>query len=131
MGNSSSSLAVTNGNILLASEWLEERDVLLRGGRVVELGHGLQGEMTLHAAGAHVLPGLIDLHTHGMGYLSSVAASSLDYAGSRRSMALQRSFLRSSDRRGRPPGTWSGTDAFRTSFAACLRSVDSGSSRHT
>lgn len=57
MGNSSSSLAVTNGNILLASEWLEEWDVLLRGGRVVELGHGLQGEMTLDAAGAHVLPG--------------------------------------------------------------------------
>lgn len=39
-------------------------DVLVRAGRVVEVGPGLDGEETLDASGCAVAPGLVDLHVH-------------------------------------------------------------------
>ncbi len=39
-------------------------DVLVRGGRVVEVGTGLSGDETLDADGCVVAPGLVDLHVH-------------------------------------------------------------------
>lgn len=44
----------------------ERRDLLLEGGRIAELGTGLdaRGAERVDAAGLVVLPGLVDLHTH-------------------------------------------------------------------
>lgn len=44
----------------------ERRDLLLEGGRIAELGTGLdaRGTERVDAAGLVVLPGLVDLHTH-------------------------------------------------------------------
>ncbi|PSK96866.1 dihydroorotase [Murinocardiopsis flavida] len=44
----------------------EETDLLLRGGRIAEIGPGLDGggAATVDARGAVALPGLVDLHTH-------------------------------------------------------------------
>jgi dihydroorotase len=39
-------------------------DVLVRGGRVVEVGAGLSADETLDAGGCLVAPGLVDLHVH-------------------------------------------------------------------
>lgn len=39
-------------------------DVLLDGEMIVEIGHGLIGGTVLDGAGAVLLPGLVDLHTH-------------------------------------------------------------------
>ncbi|MEZ4282935.1 MAG: amidohydrolase family protein [Myxococcota bacterium] len=39
-------------------------DVLLRDGRIAEIGPKLSGDVTLDAAGAVVAPGFIDIHTH-------------------------------------------------------------------
>ena len=39
-------------------------DVLVRGGRIVEVGTGLSGDETLDASGCIVSPGLVDLHVH-------------------------------------------------------------------
>ncbi|HSY14446.1 MAG TPA: dihydroorotase [Jatrophihabitantaceae bacterium] len=39
-------------------------DVLLDGEVIAEIGHGLTGETVIEGAGAVLLPGLVDLHTH-------------------------------------------------------------------
>ena len=39
-------------------------DVLIRDGRIAEIGPRLSGDATLDAAGAVVAPGFIDIHTH-------------------------------------------------------------------
>ncbi len=41
-----------------------EADVLVRDGRIAEIGAGLSGETELDASGAVVAPGFIDIHTH-------------------------------------------------------------------
>ena len=41
-----------------------EADVLVREGRVVEIGSGLSAAQTLDASGCVVAPGFIDIHTH-------------------------------------------------------------------
>jgi imidazolonepropionase-like amidohydrolase len=39
-------------------------DVLVEGGRIVEVGPGLDGDEAVDVAGRHLLPGLFDCHTH-------------------------------------------------------------------
>jgi imidazolonepropionase-like amidohydrolase len=39
-------------------------DVLIEGGRIVEVGPGLDGDEAVDVAGRHLLPGLFDCHTH-------------------------------------------------------------------
>jgi len=41
-------------------------DVAVSGGRVVEVGTGLDGDVEVDCAGATVLPGLVDCHIHAM-----------------------------------------------------------------
>ncbi len=41
-----------------------EADVLVRDGRIAEIGSGLSGDRELDASGAVVAPGFIDIHTH-------------------------------------------------------------------
>lgn len=41
-----------------------EADVAIEGGRVAEVGRGLDGDTAIDAAGGLVLPGLIDCHVH-------------------------------------------------------------------
>ncbi len=41
-----------------------EADVLVRDGRIAEIGEGLRGDRELDASGAVVSPGFIDIHTH-------------------------------------------------------------------
>jgi N-acyl-D-aspartate/D-glutamate deacylase len=41
-----------------------EADVLVRDGRIAEIGNGLHGDQELDASGAVVSPGFIDIHTH-------------------------------------------------------------------
>jgi imidazolonepropionase-like amidohydrolase len=38
--------------------------VLIEGGRIVEVGPGLDGDEAVDVAGRHLLPGLFDCHTH-------------------------------------------------------------------
>ena len=59
-------LVIRNGRALLPGGGLERTDIALRGGKIDELGpaHASGGE--IDAGGGYVLPGLIDLHTHGI-----------------------------------------------------------------
>jgi len=39
-------------------------DVLISGGKIIEIGHNLVGDRVLDATGCVVAPGFIDIHTH-------------------------------------------------------------------
>jgi predicted amidohydrolase YtcJ len=65
-------------------------DLRLHGDRVNEIGVGLRGAELLDAAGAAVLPGLVDhhLHLHAIGAaLTSVSVAGLDPAATARALA--------------------------------------------
>ncbi len=61
-------LLVRNGSVLLPDGRVQVADVLLQGGKIVGAHGGapLLQVRRIDAAGAYVLPGLIDLHMHGM-----------------------------------------------------------------
>ncbi|MFC5379288.1 metal-dependent hydrolase family protein [Aquipuribacter nitratireducens] len=52
-------------------------DVVVEGGRVVDVGPGLDGDVAVDCAGTTVLPGLVDCHVHVM--LSSVDSLRMAY----------------------------------------------------
>ena len=74
------SIAVKNGSVLHANGELKYVDVLIKGGKIAATGQGLAAETVIDATGCHVLPGLIDLHTHGVGYVSTDEGTLEDYA---------------------------------------------------
>ena len=80
MGTHTSHLVIKNGKVLLASGELRRADVAIECGQIREIGPDLRGEPQIDARGAHVLPGLIDLHTHGIGYESADSPSLHEYA---------------------------------------------------
>jgi N-acetylglucosamine-6-phosphate deacetylase len=56
------------------------RDVLVAGGIIRDVGVGLNATSQIDAAGSYVLPGLIDLHTHGIGFVRNEAGNLAEYA---------------------------------------------------
>lgn len=61
-----SRLVIKNGRVLLPDGQLHTLDVLLDGGKISEIGRDLRAEQQFDATSAYVLPGLIDLHLHGI-----------------------------------------------------------------
>ena len=59
-------LAIRNGSVLLADGRIETRDVLIESGVISMTGSGLKAASEIDASGCHVVPGLIDLHVHGI-----------------------------------------------------------------
>ncbi|ARE38927.1 Dihydropyrimidinase [Rhodovulum sp. P5] len=54
---------IKNGTIVTA-DLTYKADVLIDGGKIVEIGENLTGDETLDATGCYVMPGGIDPHTH-------------------------------------------------------------------
>lgn len=67
----SRTISLRNGNVLLANGRLDVCDVLIEHGIVSMIGHGLRAPNEIEATDLTVVPGLIDLHVHGLGYESS------------------------------------------------------------
>jgi N-acetylglucosamine-6-phosphate deacetylase len=62
-----SALVIKNGNILLPNGEIQPGDLLIEDGSIRDVGGILAADSELDASGAYVLPGLIDIHTHGLG----------------------------------------------------------------
>jgi len=75
-----SALVIQNGSVLLPSGKLSSRDVLVRDGQIQEIGPDLESELQVDASGGYLLPGLIDLHTHGIRTVSVEAGTLSEYA---------------------------------------------------
>ena len=73
-------LVIRNGSVLLADGSIRQVDLRLAGGRVAEIGPGLRARAEVAAAGAHVLPGLMDLHLHGLCRESLEESTLADFA---------------------------------------------------
>ncbi len=81
-----SATIIKNGHVLLPDGKLVSTDVLIQDGQIREIGshrkvgHDVESALQVDAAGGYVLPGLIDLHTHGI-HAESVEAGTLsEYA---------------------------------------------------
>ncbi len=72
--------AVTNGSVLLPNGELVNADLLIRAGKIEALGPSLKSHAQVDATGCYILPGLIDLHTHGIFKESAQAGDLTEYA---------------------------------------------------
>jgi N-acetylglucosamine-6-phosphate deacetylase len=62
-------ILIKNGDVLHAGRIEQSADVRIEGGRIVEIGKGLEPgpeSRPIDASGLYVLPGLIDIHNHGL-----------------------------------------------------------------
>lgn len=73
-------LAIRNGNVLLPTEEIRACDILIENGRIQQVDTFLAAELEIDAAGGYVLPGLIDLHTHGIRTVNLQAGTLSEYA---------------------------------------------------
>jgi dihydropyrimidinase len=55
---------VIKGGTVVTADLTYAADVKVEGGRIAEIGPGLQGDAVLDATGCYVMPGGIDPHTH-------------------------------------------------------------------
>lgn len=66
-------MIIKNAKVLIG-ETFEQTDVKVLNGVITEIARGLTGEEVIDAAGEYLIPGLIDVHTHGcMGFDFSTA----------------------------------------------------------
>ncbi len=77
MNSSTNTVVIKQGNVLLPNGESETCDVLIHDGLISKIGSGLRAERKINAEGCHVLPGLIDIHTHGIGRVSVLADEGL------------------------------------------------------
>lgn len=61
-------MIVKNGTVILPDEVLVHTDIRIDGDRITGMGKfDSRDEMTMDAAGKYVMPGFVDIHTHGGG----------------------------------------------------------------
>jgi len=80
MNSRENALIVRNGGVLLPTGEITETDIAIEEGKISGIGKGLRGEIEIDAGGLTVLPGLIDIHTHGIGRVSTDEGKLEDYA---------------------------------------------------
>ncbi len=74
-------LVIKNGNVLLPEGEIGTYDVLIENGQVQKVGESLAAELEIDAEGKYVVPGLIDLHTHGIHEVNLQSGTLSEYAG--------------------------------------------------
>ncbi|WP_322893068.1 MULTISPECIES: dihydropyrimidinase [unclassified Yoonia] len=77
---------IKNGTIVTA-DLTYQADVLIDGGKIIEIGPNLQGDEKLDATGCYVMPGGIDPHTHlEMPFMGTYSADDFE-SGTRAALA--------------------------------------------
>jgi len=78
-----SAVLIRGGDVLHAGRLEPAADLFLDGGRIQAVGRSLpaaRGTRVIEAAGCWVLPGLVDIHTHGVGDVAIDTDSALDFS---------------------------------------------------
>jgi N-acetylglucosamine-6-phosphate deacetylase len=76
-------MLIKNGTLLHYDRLEAGRDLRVEGSQIALIGSGLRpdsGERVIDATGCHVLPGLIDLHNHGVRHVMAQYDSLIEYA---------------------------------------------------
>jgi N-acetylglucosamine-6-phosphate deacetylase len=76
-------MVIRNSTVLHVDRLEESTDIRLMGGRIREIGRKLEavsGEQVVEAEGLLAVPGLIDLHTHGLKNVTVQEGSLLEYS---------------------------------------------------
>lgn len=76
----SKSMVIKGGDVLLPTGQSEKRDILIEDGIISRIHSDLNAVEQIDASGAYVLPGLVDLHTHGMCFEATTTGSIENYA---------------------------------------------------
>lgn len=80
------STVIKNGTVVTA-DLTYKADVLIEGGKIIEIGKDLKGDTVLDATGCYVMPGGIDPHTHlEMPFMGTYSADDFE-AGTRGGLA--------------------------------------------
>ena len=79
-GSAIMTVVIKNGNVLLPGGRSSIYDVLIRDGKITKIGAGLEAETEIDASGCSVIPGLIDIHTHGIERVSTDEGTLEEYA---------------------------------------------------
>ncbi len=74
------SLVIKNGKVLTPAGDLVSADLLIQNGRIAQIAPNLQADTQIDAADAFVIPGLIEMHTHGIGFESPESETLDEYA---------------------------------------------------
>ncbi len=70
---------VIRGGTIVTADRSYEADILVDGGKIVEIGQNLKGDETVDASEAYVIPGGIDPHTHlEMPFMGTTAAETFE-----------------------------------------------------
>ncbi|MCE5250355.1 amidohydrolase family protein [bacterium] len=80
MAGKTGTMIIRNGDVLLPDGTIETCDVSIHDGKIGFERAASHHETEIDAAGNYVLPGLIDLHTHGIGTVSTDKGTLEEYA---------------------------------------------------
>ena len=70
---------VIKGGTIVTADRTYTADVLIDGGKIIEIGQNLKGDETIDASDAYVIPGGIDPHTHlEMPFMGTTAAETFE-----------------------------------------------------
>jgi N-acetylglucosamine-6-phosphate deacetylase len=75
-----SGLVIRRGNVVLPDGSIDRLDVSIDRGRISEVGEDLSVGEAIDADGAYVLPGIVDLHTHGICHVAAGEGSLAEFA---------------------------------------------------
>lgn len=73
-------MVIKNGNVLLSGQGISPGDIRIEEGVIREIGLDLQSDVQVEADGSYVLPGFIDIHTHGIEFQDSTTGNLSEFA---------------------------------------------------
>ncbi|MFC1608403.1 amidohydrolase family protein [Candidatus Latescibacterota bacterium] len=80
MNSDSKSLLISGGMVLRENGLLTRTDIFIEKGAIVNIGEGFEADSVINAEGLTVVPGLIDIHTHGIQRVSVDDGTLEEYA---------------------------------------------------